>query len=102
MSAEQINIGDNKRDTALHYACIKGAIISTMTLVKHGGKLDLKNLLNNTPVAECFKYKKHGLAIYLLQQCGVDQKVHSKVMSNIPKVMIINLDICGNFQIGIS
>ena len=86
MSVEQINIEDNKRDTALHYACSKGAIISTMTLVKHGGKLDVKNILNNTPVAECFKYKRHGLSIYLLQHCAVDQKVHSKVMSEMPKV----------------
>ena len=80
LSADQVNEQDNNKSTALHYACRKGAIISTMALIKHGGNLEIKNSMNNTPIAECLIYKKPDLAVYLLNQCDIAQKVYTKIM----------------------
>jgi len=44
------NLGDNRMQTALHFACAKGRIDTVKLLVQHQANLDVKNAIERTPL----------------------------------------------------
>jgi ankyrin repeat protein/predicted DNA-binding WGR domain protein len=69
---------DNWGNTPLSYAAQRGAVISTLYLLKHEADIDVVNVQGNTPVNICLLHGHQNMCIFLIQK-NCNLKVDVKV-----------------------
>ena len=67
VSERLLNATDVHGNTVLHLAAASGANICSVTLLRKGAKVDLKNNEGNTPLALAVRYGRLGVALTLIQ-----------------------------------
>jgi len=87
LSIPKLNLSkqDIKGNTVLHLACREGAILSVLTMIKAGAKLDIQNNKKNTPLGNAFSHERAQLCIYLLQETVPNQHIYIRKLVDVPK-----------------
>lgn len=62
----EIEVADKWKKTPLHYACQRGASISTLYLINRGANLESKDIYGNTPLGISLMSNHYNFAILLI------------------------------------
>ena len=77
----KVDTRDEWGNTALSYAAQRGAVISTLYLLKHGADIDATNKEGNTPLNICLLNGHQNMCIFLIQKnCCLKTNVKVKTM----------------------
>lgn len=84
----KLDLQDNKKRTAMHYACAQGFVISVLSLLKKGAKHDIKDINSNVALGEAFLNYKMDVAMYLTQVTNTDIPIYQQKQ---PKELTVNI-----------